>query len=105
MQNEKIPTLTITDGHITTVEDLGKFHRFSVRLEDGAEPTAVETDLYGEEKPLFQWLIYGPNKVDNSVAVRCDAHGNIVEVFVAPGIRVETDENHASEWQLERDGK
>ena len=80
-----------------------------------AEPIVV-LDYWGEEKPMFQLLVYNPERgLDENpdmeedepqVQIRFDDQGKIVEVVVHPDVQIHPhDSPDPSPWQIERDGR
>lgn len=89
-----------------SIKDEADGSRLAVEVPGTENPVELKLDYYGEKEERFSVMCYSAEKDFMQVQVRYDARGNVVEVYVADGIRINKEKDRkASPWLVERDGE
>ena len=89
-----------------SIKDEPDGSRLNVEVPGASNPVELKLDYYGEKEERFSVMCYSTEKNFMQVQVRYDARGNVVEVYVADGIRISKEKDmKATPWLVERDGK
>lgn len=76
----------------------------NVNLIAGKASVTVCPDYYGEKTPRLSLIVDNPHTDEIAAQLRFDEDGQLVEVFVDDGIRIQRCGDPVSPWQIERDG-